>query len=90
MKKIVNDFARFASYGAAIAALVGACTPSPAAPTREEIAASATLAEELAECRIIALGTDAGPDARWAVYASCADVAERAAEAAAKIDGGHR
>lgn len=50
-----------------------ACGGSPLTP--EDVHAAGDLAEDLAECRIAALGTDASADAAVAQYSECARIA---------------
>lgn len=80
MKKALTDFAKLVTAAAISTGIMVACVR--AAVPESAVLPAGTLAEDLAECRIAALGTahDAGADTAEAEYGECARVARLAAE----------
>lgn len=93
MKKALTDFAKLVIAAAISTGIMVACVH--AAVPESAVLPAGTLAEDLAECRIAALGTahDAGADdAAESEYGECARIARLAAEeyAARLREGGAR
>lgn len=92
MKTKLIEFGKLVIAAAIATGIMIACVH--AAAPESAVLPAGTLAEDLAECRIAALGTarDAGADAGIVEYGECARIARLAAEeyAARLRDGGAR
>lgn len=80
MKNKVIDFGKLLIAAVISTGIMIACVH--AAAPESAVLPAGTLAEDLAECRIAALGTarDAGEDAALSEYGECARIARLAAE----------